>query len=181
MPTHGFNHAALTDCALDGFVIGTTASPAYSRELAALSESASAVGFRCIVAQLFMPLSMFHANTTLVRPLTLPTHPLYPRLQWCRSARLQRYGWRRSHFYRTRLWRTVIEHGFDLLSVDLDWVWHQRWGSTLHERWSGLLPVYSGPVLVCFRFLPTANRALDPRLCRTFSIFASNHCAHLAP
>ena len=120
------NRAALGDCALDGFVIGTTASPAYSRELAALSNSANAVGFHCIVAQLYMPLSRFSANVTLVRPLTLPAHPLFPRLQWCRPALVQRYGWRRSHFYRTHLWRTVIEHGFDLLSVDLDWVRDQR-------------------------------------------------------
>lgn len=31
------------------------------------------------------------------------------------------HGWRRSHLYRVRLWRVVLEHGMDLLAIDLDW------------------------------------------------------------
>lgn len=109
-------------------VVGTTASAAYTAPLIDLSRSAQRVGFRCLVVQASSWMDGF-ADAPL-RFLSLPDKALLPRPMWCNASavvvdrlpiNIQRFGWRRSHLYRTRLWRVVLEQGHSLLSVDLDY------------------------------------------------------------
>jgi hypothetical protein len=107
---------AVSECATSGAVVGTVASPAYAKPMLSLAESAHLIGFHCIVVQ---PYTFFPAlRSHYVRALSIPEQPLLPRTHWCGS---QRYGWRRSHLYRTRMWHAVLRRGIDLLAVDLDW------------------------------------------------------------
>ena len=129
------NAAPLAECVTWGVVAGTVASSAYADALVFLSQSAHAAGFRCVVVQPFENVTISNGfqrkNLTYVRSLTLPAASLIPRNMWCNASAvnnvntahysLQRHGWRRSHLYRTRLWRSILEHGYDMLSVDLDW------------------------------------------------------------
>ena len=152
----------LSRCAVSGTVVGTVASPMFSRALHILAASArDRAAFPCIATQ-FMSYENGSAHelgarmsgasqrgvsrdmnrvpadgsggvrrasdaTSIVNTLVdlglivaLPTprEPLLPRPLWCGDLR---YGWRRSHLYRSRMWRVVIETGYDLLAVDLDW------------------------------------------------------------
>ena len=129
------NAKPLAECVTWGVVAGTVASSAYADAMVFLAQSAHVVGFRCIVVQPFENMTSSNGfqrkNLTYVRSLTLPAASLIPRNMWCNASAvtniytshfsLQRHGWRRSHFYRTRLWRSILEHGYDMLSVDLDW------------------------------------------------------------
>ena len=106
----------VSDCKVDGAVIGTVASAAYERPLMNLAQGAAMVGFPCIVVQ---PYTEFDAlRSPLLRALPIPRPPLLPRAQWCGT---QRYGWRRSHLHRTQMWHALLTLGIDLLAVDLDW------------------------------------------------------------
>ena len=106
---------ALRTCALDRAVVATVASATYRRPLLRLAVSAHAVGFPCLVVQPYVPLNL--SSTSGVRQLSTQV-PLLPRPKWCGVGR---YGWRRSHLYRSRMWHTVLSAGYDLLAVDLDW------------------------------------------------------------
>ena len=135
----------LAECVTSNVVLGTVASAAYIEHLVFLSQTAALAGFPCIVVQPFQHLSAVQPvscsaspqcrtkgtfqirNLSLVRQLSLPAPPRLPRSIWCDAnltnhsqISLQRYGWRRSHLYRTRMWTTILEHGYDLLAIDLD-------------------------------------------------------------
>ena len=120
---------ALLACATDSAVIATVASAGYASAMLRLARSARAVGFRCLVVQ---PYAAFdELAEPLVRALPVPDPPLRPRPLWCGR---KRYGWRRSHLHRTRMWRIVLESGYDLLAVDLDWSFVDMRGQPL--QWS---------------------------------------------
>lgn len=107
-------------CAKHNTVVGTVASPSFVTPLLRLAASAhERAGFGCVAV---MPMQPFAAlnSTRLLQPL--PHVDLLPRNDWCMPARVKFYGWRRSQLYRARLWRVVIAEGFDLLTVDCDWV-----------------------------------------------------------
>lgn len=105
-------------CAVQNTVVGTVASASYERGLTTLARSAVAVGFPCVVVQPFADFPALHGNEHL-EPLASPL--LLPRSIWCTNPALRhQYGWRRSQLYRARLWRVAVEHGLDLLAMDLD-------------------------------------------------------------
>lgn len=105
------------DCAVQNTVVGTVASASYAVGLMTLADSAASVGFPCVVVQ---PFDWFEQlGHDRVASLPVPSPPLLPRTMWCKELRHQ-YGWRRSQLHRVRLWRVVLEHGLDLLAMDLD-------------------------------------------------------------
>ena len=108
--------SAAVACAIDGAVLATVVSAAYGDALLGMAQSARLVGFPCVLVQPYQ--DFWQLRSPLVRALSLPPAPFLPRQQWCGS---QRYGWRRAHFYRVRLWHVVFTMRLDLLAVDLDW------------------------------------------------------------
>lgn len=106
-------------CALRNTVVGTVASASFAPGLAALSNSAAAVGFPCTVVQ---PFDWFEAlSDPQLEALPVPAPPLLPRSPWCNQSGIRhQYGWRRSQLHRVRLWRVVLDYGLDLLAIDLD-------------------------------------------------------------
>ena len=118
--------AAIAACTTDGTVLATVVSSSYARPLLDLAKSARDVGFRCMLVQPYVDFEAL--RSPLVRALSLPPVPMLPREQWCGS---QRYGWRRAHFYRSRLWRILFDHRVDLLEIDLDWSFHDMRGIAL--------------------------------------------------
>ena len=80
-----------------------------------LARSAQAAGFGCIVVQPLEPVTLTDDERRALLLLDLPVKPLLPRSMWCNSSQ---YTSRRRQFYRLRLWRLVLDSGFDLLGVD---------------------------------------------------------------
>jgi len=132
--------AMLAPCAMDGTVVGTAATPGYSKPLQRLALSARRIGFGCIAVQptdpgfpWSMPDLTDPQTTSALRALPDPPTRFLPRHWWCdgrvptkaNRVRAQgnssRYGWRRIHVYKMRMWLVVLESGHDLLSVDLDY------------------------------------------------------------
>lgn len=136
-PDEASNAEHMAACSTSGTVVGTVASVSYVQALVLLSQDALAAGFPCIIVQTYDAFVTAKAKRALrgqnmshVRALSLPKLPLLPRTIWCKESShdnaasrisVQRYGWRRSHLYRTRMWRAVLENGYNLLAVDLDW------------------------------------------------------------
>ena len=111
-------HAQLTRCAVSNTVVGTVASASFLPGLMTLADSSAAVGFACVVVQ---PFDWFdELKHERLEPLPVPSPTLVPRKVWCDTALRHQYGWRRSHLYRVRLWRVVLETGLNLLAADLD-------------------------------------------------------------
>ena len=110
--------SALHDCAVQGVLAATVASATYAVEALALAQSSHQVGFPCLAVQAFQRFKLL--KNPLLRSIDGNHDPptLLPRPCWCN---LSRYGWRRSHLYRARMWRVVLQRGFHLLAVDLDW------------------------------------------------------------
>ena len=106
-------------CAQLGTVTATVASASYANAMVELAGTARAAGFPCLVVQPFAEFNELHASS-LIEALPLPERPLLPRQIWCVKTSAW-YGWRRSHFYRVRMWVAVIASGFHLLAVDCDW------------------------------------------------------------
>ena len=109
------------DCAIDNTIIGTVASASFDRPLRRLVTTAAQVygpRLRCVAASVMGSLDFEAMRDQRVAPLPPPRRPLLPRSQWCDDPR---YGWRRSHLFRARMWRLVLAARFDLLAVDLDW------------------------------------------------------------
>jgi len=106
----------LRACETDGAVVSTVASADYLTPLRRLARSTLISGFRCLVVQPYTPLPTGVGDG--FRQLSVPDPPLLPRPEWCNTTR---FGWRRSHLYRSRMWRVVLSHGFDMIAVDLDW------------------------------------------------------------
>ena len=110
------------DCAIDGrVIIGTVASASFDRPLQRLVVSAARVfgaRFRCVAAAVMGSSDFVAMRDRRIAPLPPPPRPLLPRPLWCGDSR---YGWRRSHLFRARMWRLVLAARFDLLAVDLDW------------------------------------------------------------
>ena len=104
-------------CAASNTVVGTVVSASYILGLEALSMSAVASGFSCIAVQPFDWFKKLRNQRYAVLKVAQP--PLLPSHLWCSTKKVL-YGWRRSQLYRTRLWRTVVELGLDLLAMDLD-------------------------------------------------------------
>lgn len=108
----------LARCAVGNTVIGTVASASFAPGLMAQAESAHRIGFSCIVVQ---PFDWFEQlKHKFIEVLPVPSPPLLPGAVWCKDPLRHQYGWRRSQLHRVRLWRVVLEHGFDLLAMDLD-------------------------------------------------------------
>ena len=109
-------------CAIDGRVIvGTVASASFDRPLQRLVATAAQVfgaRFSCVAAAVMGHADFGAARDRRVALLPPPPRPLLPRQQWCGDSR---YGWRRSHLFRARMWRLVLAARLDLLAVDLDW------------------------------------------------------------
>ena len=119
----GWVHMLLfAECTVDSAVIATVASAGYASAMLRLAHSAHAVGFPCLVVQ---PYTAFpQLSDPLVRALSVPIPPLLPRPLWCSR---KRYGWRRSHLHRTRMWRVVLESGYASKETSL-WRWScQQW------------------------------------------------------
>ena len=115
----------LSRCAVHGAVVGTIASAGYAVALLQLAMSA-ADWFACIAVQPMdpgypweQPALLEATPKRLIHALPDPETRFLPRTQWCGNG--SRYGWRRSHVYKMLLWRTVLEAGFHLLSLDCDW------------------------------------------------------------
>ena len=108
----------LARCAVGNTVIGTVASASFAPGLMAQAESAHRTGFSCIVVQPFDRFEQLWHQYLEVLPV--PSPPLLPGAVWCNDTLRHQYGWRRSQLHRVRLWRVVLEHGFDLLAMDLD-------------------------------------------------------------
>ena len=110
------------DCTIDSrVVIGTVASASFDRPLQRLVATAAQVfgaRFRCVAAAVMGSPGFAAMRDRRVAPLPPPPSPLLPRQQWCGDSR---YGWRRSHLFRARMWRLVLNARLDLLAVDLDW------------------------------------------------------------
>ena len=99
-------------------MIGTVASQAYSAQLRGLADSAISVGFGCVAVAAMDPFAaLLHPS---IFELPAPPERLLPRTKWCKEWSAE-YGWRRSGFYRSRMWRLVLESGYDLFAVDCDW------------------------------------------------------------
>lgn len=131
--------AMLAPCAINGTVVGTAVTPSYSMPLQRLALSATRIGFGCIAVQptdpgfpWSMPSLTDPHTASALRALPDPPTRFLPRHWWCNglvptkgTVRAQgnssRYGWRRIHVYKMRLWLVVLESGHDLLSVDLDY------------------------------------------------------------
>ena len=113
---------SLTRCAHENVVIGTVASADFAPPLLRLAASAVQLGFACVIVQ---PMDDFQALAdTRVLALPLPPAPLLPEPQWCRYPDLHKtYGWRRSQFYKVRMWMRILRapHRLDLLAMDCDW------------------------------------------------------------
>ena len=113
---------SLARCAHENVVIGTVASADFAPPLLWLAASAVQLGFACVIVQ---PMDSFQALAdTRLLALPLPPAPLLPEPQWCRYPDLHKtYGWRRSQFYKVRMWMRTLRapHGLDLLAMDCDW------------------------------------------------------------
>jgi SAM-dependent methyltransferase len=110
--------AGLERCAASGTVVVSVASGVYVSSLHALAASASAHGFGCVAT---LPYTATHANELSgqhTHVLAPPQPPLLPRAEWCGDPR---YGWRRTHLDKMRLWRIVLDEGFDILSIDANY------------------------------------------------------------
>lgn len=104
----------------DRVVIGTVASPLFANSLLKLAASAETVfgaRFRCVAVAVMGKAFEAMRRDERLAALPPPDRPLLPRERWCADPR---YGWRRSHLYRVRMWRLVLSAHFDLLAVDLD-------------------------------------------------------------
>ena len=103
-------------CAIDGRVIvGTVASASFDRPLQRLVATAAQVfgaRFSCVAAAVMGHADFGAARDRRVALLPPPRNPLLPRQQWCGDSR---YGWRRSHLFRARMWRLVLAARLDLL------------------------------------------------------------------
>ena len=110
----------LRRCAVNGTVVGSVASTAYLPALLEVARGAREhSGFACVATSMMDTDSPAHE---LVLPLPRPTMELRPRQMWCGDRQyLDKFGWRRSHFFRVFMWYTVLRTGFDLLAVDCDW------------------------------------------------------------
>jgi hypothetical protein len=114
----------LAACALQSTVVGTTATADYAVPLHRLATTAAKVGFPCIAVQAidrgFPWVAPLTKNSSLFH--TLPDiAPFWPRERFC-DEHETRYGWRRVHVYKMRMWLTVLQSGYDLFSVDADWM-----------------------------------------------------------
>jgi hypothetical protein len=114
----------LAACALQSTVVGTTATADYAVPLHRLATTAAKVGFPCIAVQAidrgFPWVAPLTKNSSLFH--TLPDiAPFWPRERFC-DEHETRYGWRRVHVYMMRMWLTVLQSGYDLFSVDADWM-----------------------------------------------------------
>lgn len=105
-------------CAVHNTVVGTVASASFAPGLVTQAESAYRAGFPCVVVQPFDWFDQLQNERLEVLPV--PSPRLLPRSVWCKEPLRHQYGWRRSQLYRVRLWRMVLEHGLDLLAMDLD-------------------------------------------------------------
>jgi len=114
--TDGSDAHHIAPCAVLSTVAATVASAAYAVPMRRLAASSRAAGFPCLVVQPFDNFSALQGRH--IRSLSVPNPPLLPRREWCGHPR---YGWRRSHMHRSRMWRVVIEAGFHLLAIDVDW------------------------------------------------------------
>ena len=97
-----------------------------------LAGTTLAAGFPCLAVQAYDDFEELHGRPEIL-PLPLPESPLLPRQIWCtkewtgawspggEKVGASWYGWRRSHFYRVRMWVTILSSGFNLFAVDLDW------------------------------------------------------------
>lgn len=117
-------------CAVDNTVVGTVASASFAAPLTRFAAAAqSGGGFNCTVVSAFDHFDAL-GRDPLLYPLPQPRPPLLPSSLWCNASvqagntlvkrpAPELYGWRRSHLYRVRLWRVVLEYGFHLLAIDV--------------------------------------------------------------
>ena len=113
-------------CARANTVVGTSASTAFFPAMHALAESVwAAAHFPCVLVS--TPSELKHSER--IYPLPRPHPRPLPELMWCNASVRYRdlkdarhaYGWRRTGFYKVRLFRFVLDLGLDLLTLDLDW------------------------------------------------------------
>lgn len=150
--------ARLSACALSGTVVATVASPAYAVPMLRLAASSRAAGVPCLVVQPFVHFAALQDRN--VRSLSVPIPPLLPRQEWCTHPR---YGWRRSHMYRTRMWRVVIEAGFDLLAVDVDWSFTDTNGFPLQPSMAEIVAALRGTLTASDRLAEVVAGETDYR------------------
>mmetsp|Transcript_29191 Transcript_29191/g.61378 ORF Transcript_29191/g.61378 Transcript_29191/m.61378 type:complete len:402 (+) Transcript_29191:1-1206(+) len=123
-------------CALKKTVIATVASGVYIPSAVELAMSAADVGYKCIVSQ---PYDKAHAaalasaaaakqgpriskSHPLIHVLPVPKKPLLPERMFCDTVNKKGYGWRRTHLHKMLMFRRVLGAGFDLLSLDANYL-----------------------------------------------------------
>lgn len=108
----------LVACASGSTVVGTVASASFGRALAALADSAFAVGFGCVAVQAMDWFDeLRHAR---VRSLPAPEKPLRPHAAWC-TERTYAYAKRLTQLHKALMLRAILSAGHSLLAVDCDW------------------------------------------------------------
>jgi hypothetical protein len=100
-------------CAVNRTVVATVLS-GHQASLLPLAESASKVGFPCIVVLPFADPSTAPASPFIML-LPAPRPALLPRSRWCNGTG---YAARRIQLYRMRLWRTLLGMDLSVLGVE---------------------------------------------------------------
>ena len=130
----------LSSCAVNGTVVGTFATISYASHLLRLARSAvDHIGFPCVVLQAVdpgfpwqssLPVALSEELSVVVRAMPDPDAPerYRPHAEFCdeSSGKAIKYGWRRTHLFKMLLWRTVIERGFNLFSMDCDYFFREE-------------------------------------------------------
>jgi hypothetical protein len=134
----------LGSCAYRGTVIASIASGAYVQSLHSLASSAALFGFQCVATLAYDKIHASSLQGLHVSVLEVPYPPLLPRTQWCDSDR-NLYGWRRTHLYKMRLWRLVLEARFDLLSLDANYQMVRDPMPFIHGARMSVVATHDGP------------------------------------
>ena len=115
-------------CARAHTVVGSAVSHHYEAPLFELVNQVAKF-FPCLVVQPFNDgFPWNHQPLTQVQDkMHVLTHhlkqPYLPSSVFCdpNSKLSKRYGWRRTHIYKLLMWVRVLQEGFNLISLDLDW------------------------------------------------------------
>ena len=112
--------ASASPCAAHQTVVASFATSEFNPSLAALSLSVTRAGFPCLVSLR----GVWAPAAGCVRYLESGVE-LFPRAEWCdhnvSGGDHRTYGWRLTHLFKPRLWRVVLNQGFNMLYLDANY------------------------------------------------------------